>query len=941
MHHINTRSHLFKWGPWFTHGGRPRLWIAPLIVLALLTVHAEAAITRVGVTTAVSARTSASTLTLPGPPTGITTNDVMLLVLSASGASLTAITPPPGWVQINLTSGAAHSQAIFRKFASATEAGPYTFTWTYTGSPGGGNRAISYTIAYRGVDTTTPIDAAGGQYNTPARNTVVTPTISTTVANTQLVGFFGLPNNVSGGTLPASMGNAYSQTAGGGTGGSKVLSGDEARAATGATGTRTATFGSSAVSVGHLIALRPFLPLNHIRLEHSGVGLTCTPSSVTVKACADAACTTLYTGSTTTVTLAPGSGWATNPISFNGSATASLSGITPTTVTLGSTLVSPTPSGSTQCYVGATATCSHIFADTGFIFSSIPTQVAGTTSGSITIQAVKKADNSAACTGVFTGNVAIDMASQCINPTTCAGKQVTINATPITNNPASGISSYTPVTLNFGASSTASFTLNYSDVGAMNLSARYLLGGSTYMTGTSNTFVVKPFGFTVAGIKRTSDSFANPAAADATGTAFIKAGSSFTATVTATANGGAATPNYGREITPEGVLLTSNIVLPAAGNNPALANAAITGGSFSGGVATPTALSWNEVGILTITPSVADASYLGVGNVTGTPTGNVGRFYPDHFALSSGAITTRTDISPACSPVSPFTYMGEPFQAGFTLTAQGPSPGNVTLLNYLNGGTPATNFVKLATATPIPAAFGMAYLNGVTNLSGRVDSSLGLTGAWASGVLTATATLGFTRAATPDGPYDTMKVGIAPVDTDGVSLSVFDMDVTTPAGNEHTQVGQTQIRFGRLRLSNAHGSEKLDLPIPIQVQYWNGTLFATHTLDSCTTLTSTHVNLTKSPPTLPTSPSPATISFVSGIGSMKLLKPSVTGSVDLCVDLGSDPVGGTVCSATLAGKTYLQGKWAPGTAWNNDPKARATFGVYKNANEFIYLREVY
>ncbi len=947
MHRINTHHALLKWITGSIERCRVAcqywVYLAPLIVLTLLAGNADAAaITRIGVTVAVSSKTTAGTLTAPSPPPGITTNDVMLLVLSANGATFTAITPPAGWVQIDLTSGATHSQAVFRKFASATETGPYTFTWTYTGAPGGNARTVMYMIAYRNVYTTTPIDSASGQYNSTASTSVVAPTISTTVANTQLVGFFGLANNVGGGTLPASMGNAYSQTTGGGAGGSTVLSGDQALAATGATGTRTATFGSAAVGVGHLIALRPIPVLNYIRLEHTGSGLTCTPSLVTVKACADAACTTLYTGGTTTVTLAPASGWASNPITFTGSTTASLSVITPSTVTLGTTTVSPAPSGSSpQCFVGATATCTLVFADTGFLFSSIPTQVAGTTSSSVTIQAVKKSDSSAACTGVFTGNFAIDMASQCIDPTTCAGKQVTINATAIANNPASGIASYTPVTLNFGASSTASFTLNYPDVGAVNLSARYLLGGSTYMTGISNTFVVKPFGFTVTGVKRTSDSFANPAAADATGTAFIKAGSSFTATVSATVNGGAAAPNYGRETTPEGVLLTSNIVLPAAGNNPALANNMITGGSFISGVATPTTLSWNEVGIITLTPSVADASYLGAGNITGNTTGNVGRFYPDHFAFSSGSITTRTDISPACSPVSAFTYMGEPFQAGFTLSAKGPSPGNVTLLNYVSTGTAATNLAKLATATPIPAAFGLAYLDGVTNLTSRVDSSLGITGTWTSGVLTATASLGFNRAPSPDGPYNTMKVGIAPVDADGVALSVFDMDVTAPAGNEHTQVGQTQIRFGRLRLSNAHGSEKLDLPIPIQVQYWNGTLFATHTLDSCTTLTSGNISLTKTPPTLPTSITPATITFASGIGSMKLIKPSVTGSVDLCVDLGSDPVGGTVCSATLAGKTYLQGKWAPGTAWNNDPKARALFGVYKNANEFIYLREVY
>jgi MSHA biogenesis protein MshQ len=65
-------------------------------------------------------------------------------------------------------------------------------------------------------------------------------------------------------------------------------------------------------------------------------------------------------------------------------------------------------------------------------------------------------------------------------------------------------------------------------------------------------------------------------------------------------------------------------------------------------------------------------------------------------------------------------------------------------------------------------------------------------------------------------------------------------------------------------------------------------------------------------------------------------------AVDLCVDLGTDPVGGTVCSATAsANLPYLQGLWPPGTSYNNDPVARATFGVYKGAKEFIYQRENY
>ena len=74
-------------------------------------------------------------------------------------------------------------------------------------------------------------------------------------------------------------------------------------------------------------------------------------------------------------------------------------------------------------------------------------------------------------------------------------------------------------------------------------------------------------------------------------------------------------------------------------------------------------------------------------------------------------------------------------------------------------------------------------------------------------------------------------------------------------------------------------------------------------------------------------------SFVAGVSNLKLTKPSggdnkYDGSVDVTVDL------------TAEGKTYLQGAWT-GATYTQDPTVRATFGVYKGANEFIYLRENY
>lgn len=929
-------------------------WLPACIALLLLALAATARadIVLVGATSAGSANTTSQALNVPA---GVAAGNILIAQIAVRGGSGTTITPPAGWTTILVNnSGTIIRQGIYYRIADGTEPASYSFDI----SPQ--QRAAAAMVAYSGVDGTNPINASSTRTNASSTS-VIANGVTTTVADAMLVGLFAASRATSF-TPPGGMTEQADQNGGAGPNGAAVHIADQLLAATGASGTRTATAANAAVNIGSLIALKPATDLDHVRIEHSGSGLTCTPSSITIKACSDAACTTLYTGGVTgnlTWAGAPG-GSVAFATGATGQATVNLSVLTPQTVTLGTSSVSITPSGtSPQCYVGASANCSHVFADTGFIFSSIPTQTAGVTSGSLTIRAVKKADNSAACTGLFSGNVALDMASQCVNPTTCAGRQVTINATAIASNPASGIAGYTPVTLNFGANSTATFTLNYPDVGAMSLSARYLLGGSSYMTGSSNSFVVKPYGFAVSDIKRTADGFANPAAADATGPAFIKAGAGFSATVSAlayNASGNMTAPNYGREIVPEGVLLTS---APVAGlgltNNPALANGTIAGSEFGSGgmvgsdvngVATVTNLAWNEVGIITLTPSVADGDYLGTGNVTGASSANVGRFHPDHFALSAGTIANRTDISPACSPASAFTYMDEPFQAGFTLTAKGPAPGNLTLQNYANGGTAASNFAKLATGAPIPAAFGMALLDGSTDLSSRLDGSLGISGSWTAGVLNATATLGLVRGSTPDGPYDAMKVGIAPTDDDGVTLSAYDIDVTAPAGNDHAAVGETQIRFGRLRLGNAHGSELLDLPIPLSVQYWNGSQFATHAADNCTRLSSSSIglgNYTGSLASGETSVSPATISFAAGVGALTLTRPGSgnSGSVDVCVDLGSDPAGGTTCSAASASMSYLQGKWAPGTNWDNDPRARATFGVYKNANEFIYLREMY
>ena len=182
-------------------------------------------------------------------PTGTTTNDVLLAALTIRGAAIT-ITPPSGWTQVRSdASGSTVNQTIYRKVAGGSEPSSYAFTFSDPVSA-----AVGGIVGYTGVDTTTPIDVSGGQANASSTS-VTAPSVTTTVANTQLVAFFGTANDT---TFSAASGmtERYDTDADG----SSQVAGaadDVAQAAAGASGTKVATAGIAAVNIGQLVALRP------------------------------------------------------------------------------------------------------------------------------------------------------------------------------------------------------------------------------------------------------------------------------------------------------------------------------------------------------------------------------------------------------------------------------------------------------------------------------------------------------------------------------------------------------------------------------------------------------------------------------------------------------------------------------------------------------------
>ena len=541
----------------------------------------------------------------------------------------------------------------------------------------------------------------------------------------------------------------------------------------------------------------------------------------------------------------------------------------------------------------------------------------------------------------------------CVNPASCStGNLMSVTgnggATAVAGNPNGTATSFTGVSMTFDGNGNAPFSFTYNDAGRIRLDSKMTVNSAT-LSGLNSTssHVTKPARFAVGNIKQTaSPNLVNPAAADAAGSRFVKAGESFTATVTAQTTLGATTPNFGKESTPEGVLLTPALVLPSGGASGSLSNGTIAGGSFSNGVATVTNLAYSEVGIINLTSTVASGNYINTGGaVAATTTTNIGRFYPAQFALSGGTVTHRSGSS--CSPASAFTYLGENFLLGLTLTAQNTT--GATTANYSGA------FAKLDPTSA--ASWNVAGLGGTTTfstISGRL--SLGTaTGSWANGVASNVAlTANASRASAADGPFSA-AFGVAPVDSDGVTMSTLNMASTTSGTADRTSVSSVALRFGRLRLANAVGGQSRALSLPLTAQYWTGTAFDTNTLDSCTAIASTHVsfgNLRKTLTTADTSVSGSSFGLSSGLGALKIGAPlgGRYGTVDVTLSLGSSatdasclqpwtPGTGDVATAG-ANLSFLRGAWC-GSTYVNDPSARASFGLYRGADAMVYQRENY
>ena len=688
---------------------------------------------------------------------------------------------------------------------------------------------------------------------------------------------------------------------------------------------------------------------DHYELSLPSASLACLPSTVTVTACSNSSspCTSAMAGlSGKTVTLATSagslaattlsldaSGVASTTLSHPGAAdgavvTVSLSGEQAT----GNNPRKCCPNGS-SCAAGNS--CASSFASAGLVVAAaangaattVPTQTAGSASAALVLRAVKTSTTTQACEAALAGANTVNWAYQCNNPSTCSGANLLTltgsTATPISRNDQAATPAYTAVNMVFDANGNAPFSFDFADVGQLTLLASKTVGGAL-LSGSSNAFVSRPANFAVSAVAQTAaPALANPAATSASGARFVKAGEAFAATITALTSGGATTPNFGRESPAEGVLLSPTLLLPAAGNAGTLSNATIAGTSFASGVASVSNLAYSEVGIIQLAARIADADYLGTGQVSGSASANIGRFVPSRFTLTPGT------ASGACSAA--FTYLGQDgLGSSFNLRAEN-SSGTVTQ-NY------AGSFAKLDTTAWASFGFsGVGLPTGATLGAGATAAS----GAWVAGQSTVQAWHLVSRPAAPVAPAS-LVLWAAPTDSDAVSATSTAVAAATP------------LRYGRLRLSNAFGSASAALQLAVAADYWSGNSWVLNSADSCTTVPAASV--VRSNPrdafgaASTASSSASAVTLSAGQGLLSLSAPSPAGSsvsFDLALNLGSGAAD-LSCQASHPTSTGAARPWlrsrngSCAATYDRDPGARASFGIFApETRRTVHAREMF
>lgn len=675
--------------------------------------------------------------------------------------------------------------------------------------------------------------------------------------------------------------------------------------------------------------------LDHVEIRNTSgwQGLTCAASQTfTVVACANAQCSSLYTGGVSGSLTANGATVGSFNIVVNdGSASATVN----TKMTTAGAVTMAASGIATTCN-GTSGSCVFTLSDSGLLLSLDSPYHVAETSRVLTVQAVQKNPTTNTCGAAFQGDRNITLSCGYVNPV-LGSKTVSLTNNKSPSSAASLVcgnsSAYgagQALTLNFDTTGTATATLVYPDVGRVTLNGAYAGSNANNDTGLSMNgqvdFIAAPASFTVA------QTTSGP----------IKAGNAFNATITAKTSAGNVAPNFGQEsasaggvsyaTAPETATMTWSRFSPTGTGSSAGSFTAGTMGGFSAGVATVTGMSWSEVGTGTLASVLTSGNYLGTGLTASGATnpGGVGPFVPHHYNVA---------VSNGCG--SQFTYSGQPF--GVTVTAR--NANDTITANHDGTGT-------LSSVTAVDVS-----LSAVSN---------GGTGILSNATVAAAKFVNGTANVAASGSSPTFTFNTKPFVPTTVTLRAADANAVSSSG--YTE-GGVSLRSGRIKVSNKFGASGASLTVPVQTQYWaavssNVATWVVNDKDSCTVLPTTAVVMGGyySSTGASTAAWPVTASAfnLKSPGNFELVltksNASVTGSVDFAFALDStatdqsclNPARSTSGATTGAGLRWLRAQYgstygcAGNSAYDRDPSARATFGVYSPENrKAVHVRDIF
>ncbi len=604
------------------------------------------------------------------------------------------------------------------------------------------------------------------------------------------------------------------------------------------------------------------LAIDHFEFVTGEGAHTCSPHTITLKACTNAASSAcqLYPG-TVSVTLT-GNGWVGGGSKslINGIGSFKLQGLQ-LQMPLGLSSSNPPFASQTLCQIGdapPSSACILNFSQSGFIFD-VPNMVASQGVQKVPIRAVIDRGNpgSPQCEPAFTDEDVsrnIKFWSEFISP---AGSELAVSSERVWVNREAVAQSFAaaePLSLYFNGDGISHIDVNYREAGKMHLNAHYAGSGnegdSGLMEGSSD-FVSRPDRFSIEVVGSPE---CNPKESFSKNNCpkFIAAGDEFPLEIKALNSGGDETLNFMHERVrmevvgepSEGCGEIADDCFPKGGVVPKLLPSEYKHG-YGNVNFFESAPYVDEVGIVKVR-AIAEDYIEGGLDVTGV-SDYVGRFVPKYLKVSSDA-----RLAPACNG---FTYQGQEavFLGGYpevVITAF--NSQNQEVQNY---DRPGYWLLDPPTRGSYLSITGRAKIDERLDSVGEVNSILvkatendggGRTYNWPSvdEEKRPADALIWRAPVNPDPddlPFGTDALPIARLvidkgqlmDKDGVCYRGAEGKLGECSDFTH-DFGGSEIRLGRLRIGNAHGSELQDLSLPWVIETWQASnIFLPETGDAC------------------------------------------------------------------------------------------------------------